>query len=89
MKRVEFFFDLVSPYSYLAHTRVGRVCEAAGAELIPRPMLLGAVLNETGGRAATDARAPNISLRVRNSGVMDASTVPGVAALRGSPGSRN
>ncbi len=57
MKRVEFFFDLVSPYSYLAHTRVGRVCEAAGAELIPRPMLLGAVLNETGGRAATDVPA--------------------------------
>ncbi|MGI8909289.1 MAG: 2-hydroxychromene-2-carboxylate isomerase [Rubrobacteraceae bacterium] len=57
MRRVEFFFDLVSPYSYLAHTQVGRVCEEAGAELVLCPMLLGAVLNETGGRAATEVPA--------------------------------
>lgn len=54
MKRVEFFFDFVSPYSYLAYTQVGRVCGETGAELVLRPMLLGAVLNETGGRAATE-----------------------------------
>jgi 2-hydroxychromene-2-carboxylate isomerase len=43
MKRVEFYYDLVSPYSYLAYGRVGRICEENGAELILRPMLLGAV----------------------------------------------
>lgn len=57
MRRVEFFFDLVSPYSYLAHTQVERMCEEAGAELVLRPMLLGAVLNESGGKAATEVPA--------------------------------
>lgn len=57
MKRMEYFFDLVSPYSYMAHARVGRMCEEAGAELILRPMLLGAILNETGGKAATEIPA--------------------------------
>jgi 2-hydroxychromene-2-carboxylate isomerase len=42
-QRVEFFFDLVSPYSYLAHGRLGRICEEQGAELVLRPMLLGGV----------------------------------------------
>lgn len=63
VRRVEFFFDLVSPYSYLAHTQVGRVCEEADAELVPRPMLLGAVLNETGGRAATEVPAKERYMR--------------------------
>ena len=40
-RTVEFFFDLVSPYSYLAHERLGRICEEHGAELVLRPMLLG------------------------------------------------
>jgi 2-hydroxychromene-2-carboxylate isomerase len=45
---VEFFFDLVSPYSYLAHGRVGRICEEHGAELVLRPMLLGGVHKAVG-----------------------------------------
>ena len=48
MKRVEFYYDLVSPYSYLAYGRVGRICEQNGAELILRPMLLGAVHKAVG-----------------------------------------
>jgi hypothetical protein len=32
VKRVEFYYDLVSPYSYLAHHRIGRICEEHGAE---------------------------------------------------------
>jgi 2-hydroxychromene-2-carboxylate isomerase len=43
MKRVEFYFDLVSPYSYLAYGQIGRICKENGAELVLRPMLLGAV----------------------------------------------
>ncbi len=57
MRLVEFYFDLVSPYSYVAHAEIGRLCEAADAELVLRPMLLGAVLNETGGRAAVEVPA--------------------------------
>ena len=48
MKRVAFFYDLASPYSYLAYGRVGRICEENGAALILRPMLLGAVHKAVG-----------------------------------------
>ena len=48
MKRVEFYYDLVSPYSYLAYGRVGRICEEHGAKLVLRPMLLGGVHKELG-----------------------------------------
>ncbi len=48
MARVEFYFDFVSPYSYLAHGEVARICERGGAELVLRPMLLGAVHKAVG-----------------------------------------
>ena len=48
MKRVEFYYDLVSPYSYLARGALIRVCEERGAEVAFKPMLLGAVHNAVG-----------------------------------------
>jgi 2-hydroxychromene-2-carboxylate isomerase len=54
VRRVEFFFDLVSPYSYLAHSQLGRICEEHGVELVLRPMLLGGVLNAVGLQAPID-----------------------------------
>ena len=57
MKRVEFYYDLVSPYSYLAHGRIGRLCEENGAELILRPMLLGAVHKAAGIQAPIETKA--------------------------------
>jgi 2-hydroxychromene-2-carboxylate isomerase len=48
LKRVEFFFDVGSPASYLAWTQLPRICEQAGAELAYRPMLLGGVFQATG-----------------------------------------
>ena len=48
MKSVEFYYDLVSPYSYLAHREVSRICRENGAELSLKPMLLGAVHNAVG-----------------------------------------
>ena len=48
MKTVEFYYDLVSPYSYLAHREVARICQEQGAELALKPMLLGAVHNAVG-----------------------------------------
>ena len=48
MRRVEFYYDLVSPYSYLAHARLRRICEERGADLVLRPMLLGAVHKAVG-----------------------------------------
>jgi 2-hydroxychromene-2-carboxylate isomerase len=57
MRRVEFYYDLVSPYSYLAHGRVGRICEEHGAELVLRPMLLGGVHKAVGIRAPIEIPA--------------------------------
>lgn len=56
MRRVEFYYDLVSPYSYLAHGRMGRICEEAGAELVLRPVLLGAVQKAAGVQAPIHSR---------------------------------
>jgi len=47
-KTVEFFFDLGSPASYLAHTQLPALCSECDAELVYRPMLLGAVFQATG-----------------------------------------
>ena len=56
MKSVEFYYDLVSPYSYLSYGRVGSICEESGAELILRPMLLGAVHKAVGLQAPIEIR---------------------------------
>lgn len=47
-KQVEFFFDVGSPTTYLAWTQLPALCEAEGAALVYRPMLLGAVFQATG-----------------------------------------
>jgi 2-hydroxychromene-2-carboxylate isomerase len=57
VKTVEFYYDLVSPYSYLAHREVSRICDAHGAGLSLRPMLLGAVHNAVGLQAPIEIRA--------------------------------
>ncbi len=54
MKRVEFYYDLVSPYSYLAQTQLGRICSENGADLELKPMLLGAVHKASGNTAPVD-----------------------------------
>lgn len=57
MKTVEFYYDLVSPYSYLAHREVSRICDEHGAELLLKPMLLGAVHNAVGLQAPIEIKA--------------------------------
>ena len=44
-KRLEFFYDYVSPYSYLANSRVR---EVGGSGLVYRPMFLGGVMQASG-----------------------------------------
>jgi 2-hydroxychromene-2-carboxylate isomerase len=48
MKRVDFFYDLSSPYSYLASTQIESVAARAGAEIGWRPFVLGGVFKATG-----------------------------------------
>jgi 2-hydroxychromene-2-carboxylate isomerase len=45
--KVEFFYDYVSIYSYLADSQLGNL---ADAEIVYRPMFLGAVMEATGNR---------------------------------------
>jgi 2-hydroxychromene-2-carboxylate isomerase len=54
--QVEFYYDLVSPYSYLAYGQLGRICEENGVALVLRPMLLGAVHKEAGIKAPIETK---------------------------------
>ena len=50
-KAVEFYFDVGSPASYLAATRLPKLCADAGAALVYKPMLLGGVFQATGNQS--------------------------------------
>jgi 2-hydroxychromene-2-carboxylate isomerase len=47
-KKVEFFFDLGSPTSYLAYTQLPKICAQTNSQLVYHPMLLGGVFKSTG-----------------------------------------
>ena len=57
MKRMEFYYDLVSPYSYLAYGEARRVAESSGAEFVLRPVLLGALHKAAGIKAPIETPA--------------------------------
>ncbi len=57
MKTLEFFYDFVSPYSYLASTRVEDLARTTGAALRWRPFLLGGVLKATDNKAPAETPA--------------------------------
>ena len=48
--KLEFFFDYISPFSYVANAAVKELQVKTGAEIVFRPMFLGAVMRETGNR---------------------------------------
>jgi 2-hydroxychromene-2-carboxylate isomerase len=48
MKKIDFFFDLSSPYSYMAATQIGTIAKTYNAELAWRPFVLAAVFKATG-----------------------------------------
>jgi len=50
-RRLEFFFDYGSPYSYVANAQLPARVERTGATLVYRPMLLGGVFKATGNRS--------------------------------------
>lgn len=47
-KAVEFLFDFGSPTSYLAYKRLPGIAQKSGAEIVWRPVLLGAIHAATG-----------------------------------------
>ncbi len=48
MRTLEFWFDFSCPYAYVASTRIEALAGRVGAELRPRPMLLGGVFKARG-----------------------------------------
>jgi 2-hydroxychromene-2-carboxylate isomerase len=55
--RVEFFFDFLSPYAYLAWSRVRALCARRGDTLVPRPVLFAALLEHGGQRGPAEIPA--------------------------------
>ncbi len=47
-KRLEYFFDYVSPFSYLADSQVPALVDRTGADLVYRPFFLGGVMQAAG-----------------------------------------
>lgn len=47
-RTIDFWYDFSSPFAYLGSTQIERVAASAGAQLIWRPMLLGAVFKQLG-----------------------------------------
>ncbi len=45
MAKFEFFFDISSPWTYLAFSRVEAVAERCGVEIDFKPILVGGVFN--------------------------------------------
>src|SRR5688500_1989849 len=46
--RVDFYFDYISPFSYLALPRITEITRARRIELVLRPVLFGALLDHWG-----------------------------------------
>jgi 2-hydroxychromene-2-carboxylate isomerase len=44
-KRIEFFYDVSSPWTYLAFVNVQKLAREEGAEIVWRPFLVGGVFN--------------------------------------------
>ena len=47
-KRIEFFYDYLSPFSYLADSQLPAIAARTGAEIVYRPILMGALMKSTG-----------------------------------------
>jgi len=47
-RQIEFFYDYLSPFSYLADTQLPAIARRTGAEIVYRPILLGAIMKATG-----------------------------------------
>ena len=54
MKRLEFLFDLMSPYSYLAATRLPGLAQRTGATVTWVPVYLPGVMRAVGNRGPTE-----------------------------------
>lgn len=53
-RKVEFYYDFSSPYTYIASERIEKICRDHGAELEWKPFLLGGVFKEIESKPAAE-----------------------------------
>ena len=63
-KPVEFFFDYVSPFSYLADTQLPALLDRTGASIIYKPILLGGIF-----KASNNTPPPTIPAKFKYNAV--------------------
>ncbi len=56
-KYVEFFFDVGSPYTYLAYHALPKIAKTRNASIVWRPILLGGVFQATGNHSPAEIPA--------------------------------
>ncbi|MDD9943142.1 MAG: 2-hydroxychromene-2-carboxylate isomerase [Myxococcales bacterium] len=54
MRKVDFYFDYLSPFAYLTSVQIGEVCTRANAAAVFRPVLFPALLNHWGQRGPAE-----------------------------------
>lgn len=52
-RQLEFYFDFVSPYSYLATTQFSAICADTGAEIVYTPFRILELMKQVGNRPTT------------------------------------
>ena len=62
-RRIEFFYDLCSPYSYLAYWRLPGIAKRSAAVVVPRPVSLPRLLQLTGNTLPSDVDAKRDYIR--------------------------
>ncbi|KMW56099.1 2-hydroxychromene-2-carboxylate isomerase [Candidatus Rhodobacter oscarellae] len=65
MANIDYYFATISPFTYLAGTRLEEVAAAHGAAITYKPMDLMAVFGRTGGVAPKDRHASRIEYRAQ------------------------
>jgi len=64
MKQVDFFFDVGSPYTYLAYHQLPKIAAARNADIVWRPILLGGVFQATGNCSPATVEAKGRHMQV-------------------------
>jgi 2-hydroxychromene-2-carboxylate isomerase len=68
MIKLDFYYDIVCPYAYLASTRVAEIAARAGVPIAWKPMLLGGVFRAIG---AGDGPMPGMALAKARLNLLD------------------
>ena len=63
-RRVEFLFDVGSPYTYLAYHQLIKIAHAKGAHITWTPVLLGGIFQATGNRSPVETPAKGRHLQI-------------------------